>query len=324
MISLVVSCSERKRAPIPAELCLRTVASGAPDERATRWWRRLERADSARFEALQLYGGEHWAQARGALAGLGSRGQFARLWVASAGYGLVSASARLLPYSATFTTGSPDCVLGVGGSRSERIEQLQAWWATLAGFSGPEPGAARSLHAVAVADPWGTLIVVAAPQYVGALRRDILAARGALRERERLIVISNQALLADTELADSVIPVDDRCRTVLGGTMLGLNARVACWLLANGTDRPLTAACLRERYDEMVRDTQRPPRHERAPMADEALRGVLRAALKSDPEAGWTKLLRAIRGDGRACEQGRFRELHRQVSSEIDRGDGTI
>lgn len=317
MISLVVSCSERKRAVAPAELRLRTVADGAPDERAARWWRRLEQADSPRYPAAELYAGEHWTQALAALAALEAGRQVARLWVASAGYGLVSSSARLSAYSATFTAGSPDFVGGGTGSTGKRREQAQAWWAALAAMPGPEPGEARALHAIGSADPQGAIIVVASPAYVCALRRDIVAARGALEVPESFVLISNHALLADDELAPSLIPVDERSQTLVGGTLMGLNARVAHRLLDEGRTGPLTAPRLRERYDSMVSDAAKPPKHNRERMDDEEVLSFLRTQLQQDPNAGWTLLLRTLRGMGRACEQGRLRGLHQQVRGEV-------
>ena len=99
--------------------------------------------------------------------------------------------------------------------------------------------------------------------------------------------------------------------------MLGLNARVAHHLLADGHDGPLTAPRLRERFDSMVSDAEKPPKHNRERMDDEDVLRFLRAEMQRDPKAGWTLRLRTLRGNGRACEQGRFRELHKQVRGEV-------
>lgn len=311
-IYLVASCSDRKCGVIHETLQLRALRATAPSRRAEQWWRRLaETDDTPRTPALRLYGGEHWTHARRSLATLIERGYSAELWAASAGYGLVPASARLRPYSATFSCGSPDSVAQAGVSR---VEQMQRWWAALAEYPGPEAGAPRSLHALASRDSLATLIIVAAPHYIRAQRIDLLAARRALVTPSQLIVVSNHELLADTELAPNLIPVDERCQTVVGGTMVGLNARVAHRLLAGG---PITAPCLRGRYDEMVCGAGRPDKHSRDRMGDEEVLTFLRAGLRQDPRAGWTVLLRALRGDGRACEQRRLRALHGQVREEL-------
>lgn len=302
---------------IPEGLHLRCLAAAAPANRVDRWWDLLAHTTEAtRCPAVNLYGGEHWTYAQHSLAALCRRGQPAELWVASAGYGLVSASAPLFPYSATFSSGSPDSVVQ-DATGPARTEQLQEWWAALSRFTGPEQCAPRSLERLARRDPRATLVVVAAPHYIRAMRMDLLAARSALHAPQQLIVVSNQELLADPELAPNLIPVDERSQTVVGGTMLGLNARVAHRLLEEGHAGPLTAPRLRERYDSMVSDAEKPPKHNRERMDDKEVLSFLRTALQQDPKAGWTLLLRTLRGNGQACEQGRFRELHKQVREEV-------
>ncbi len=318
---LVVSCTERKRAAVPEGVRLRSVVGSPGVRRVEDWWQRLARASGGgRYPAAGLYGGEHFALVLRAFAALRRLGPRASLWIASAGYGLVSASALLTPYSATFAAGSPDSVaLGDGSSH---VAQQQAWWAALAGYAGPEAGAPRSLCQLARQAPLATLLIVAAPHYIRALRVDLLAARSEMRDSGRLIVISNWMLLADRELAPHLIPVDERCRTVVGGTMLGLNARVALRLIEEGRGGPLTASQFRERYELLVRNAERPAKYRRERMDDEEVLSFLRAALQGDRMIGWTLLLRALRGTGAACEQVRFRELHRQVREVIDSGGG--
>lgn len=80
---------------------------------------------------------------------------------------------------------------------------------------------------------------------------------------------------------------------------------------------PLTARCLRGRYDEMVLGAARPGKYDRDRMDDEQVLTFLRAGLRQDPRAGWTVLLRTLRGDGRACEQRRLRALHDQAREEL-------
>jgi hypothetical protein len=318
---IIASCTERKRAPVPADLHLGSLADGVPSVRARQWWDRLTaHHDVSRQPANDLYGGEHWTLARRSLEVFTDAGIEADLWIASAGYGLIPSSAPLRPYSATFAQGAPDSVTrGLAEART-RPAILQAWWACLGRFSGPDAQACRSVHALAAKSPHSALIVVAAPDYIRAMRQDLLAAREVLHTPDRLIVISNRDLLSDPELSVHLIPVDERCRTVLGGTMQGLNARVAHSLLEWGHDGPLTVPRLRQRYDNMVSDAEKPPKPNRERMADEDVLTFLRAELARDPRAGWTLLLRTLRGGGRACEQRRFKELHQQVRDALARG----
>src|SRR5439155_924306 len=74
--------------------------------------------------ALDLYGGEHWQVARSLPAHGVEGGREVKLWVSSAGYGLVPAEAPLRPYAATFSSAQADSVLRPGAPMSD----LTVWW----------------------------------------------------------------------------------------------------------------------------------------------------------------------------------------------------
>src|SRR5437868_1959469 len=109
-LHILVSCTDRKRAAVSEELCLRTVPAKPIEERAKAWWLRITRHRGQAIPAMDLYAGDHWSVVR-ALPELAQRNSLkANLWVISAGYGLVPATACLLPYSATFAGNHPDTV----------------------------------------------------------------------------------------------------------------------------------------------------------------------------------------------------------------------
>lgn len=312
----MASCTERKRDAIPEELQLRSVTAGSLETRVKRWWERLQRQPAlSRYTAGQLYCGEHWTLAQRCVASLNSGGRSGSLWAASAGYGLVPDHALLAPYSATFAKG-PDSVVG-SNDKASRIEQIQLWWNRLATFEGPAPGP-RSIRELAKRSPKGPILIVASPDYIRAMRADLLVARNELSSPELLSVISNHDLLSDEALSPHLIPVDERSSTVLGiGTMQGLNARVALRLIEETQDGSLTAPRLQERYERMVRHAEKPVKPNRDRMGDQDVVEFLRSELTRNPRAGWTLLLRALRQSGKACEQNRFRELHKTISEEI-------
>ena len=98
-----------------------------------------------------------------------------RIWVCSAGYGLVPLSGRIHPYSATFSAGHPDSV-----SRDLTVaDGLHAlWWELLAQWEGPAPGTPRSIAALAESFPDDLLLVVMSETYLTATALDLLKAVG--------------------------------------------------------------------------------------------------------------------------------------------------
>lgn len=319
-LHIITSCTERKRAPISPELYLGRLEADSLAMRASLWWTRLTAPDGRpRTIARDLYCGEHWSLALRAFATLAAAGRPARLWVASAGYGLIPDTAEIRAYSSTFAGDGAASVSRGSLDGGSRIIRLQAWWRYLCCFSAPGLTAPRSLRELARAAPKSALLVVASPDYIRAMQPDLLVARDTLATPDRLTIISNHVLSTDPALAPHLIPVDDRCRTVLGGTMQGLNARVAISLLQTDHAASMTASRLREQFDKMVKDAERPITPHRERMSDDDVLAFLRAALVRDPRAGWTQLLRTLRSSGRACEQARFRELHQRTQEALTR-----
>src|SRR6266545_805920 len=137
-VHIVVTCANCKRYPVPAQLRLGDLQERRQGLRFAAWTRRLD-AEKPSIPAIDLYGGEHWQVARGIPGVLGDS---ARLWVCSAGYGLVSADSFLHPYAATFAAGAPDSV-------GETGTEVRAWWRRLTDWPGPGIGQPRSFAELA-------------------------------------------------------------------------------------------------------------------------------------------------------------------------------
>src|SRR5205085_129612 len=101
---------DRKRAPVPDLLRLRTVPPGTVKERARSWCSRLEQSSEKPIRAEELYAGGHWTAIQ-SLQSLAEQAGFKpRIWIISGGYGLLSAGDYIHSYSATFSSAHPDAV----------------------------------------------------------------------------------------------------------------------------------------------------------------------------------------------------------------------
>jgi hypothetical protein len=155
-VLILASCTERKRLPVPPELRLGDIRVRDVRERLGRWYQRLMGHPSETRPASDLYAGGHWSVVRRLPEVARRRGLRPALWVISAGYGLVPASARLHAYSATFAPGHADSVGRKGGTGGER----QVWWAELALRKGPDRKAPRSITNLVCQDPSASVLVV--------------------------------------------------------------------------------------------------------------------------------------------------------------------
>lgn len=322
MIHVVVSCTDLKHLPARADHQLRDVEDAEPEDRARSWWARLEASGTERCGAKNLYMGAHWVAAREIPNAL-SQTHRAHCWVASAGYGLVSWDAMLVPYSATFTRGKADSVVRSLHEGTSFSSVTRRWWDTLTAFPGPVPGEPRSIQAVAAANPLAGILVVASPPYVEAMTEDLVEACRLLCGPEHLVIISNEAKLTRNPMFGHVVPVDSRARSIVGANHNSLNARVALALMHRLGAASFDVPTLRKLYEDMIGDTAAPVRRKGAPMTADEILAFIGMELTAAPGIGYTTLLRKLRKSGRACEQERFRDLYRCVTERLAATSGS-
>ncbi|WP_434424138.1 hypothetical protein [Nannocystis pusilla] len=320
-LNIVATCTERKRGEIPSNLRLREIPLDNADARASEWWARLDAAmPLLRVQAAHVYAGEHWQLVQGLTHLVRQVGWRVNLWVASAGYGLLSERTPITPYSCTFSLGSPDQV-SLGQPAGDRVGYHQEWWAAL-GKLRQSANAPTTLRALAEEFPNASYLFVCSPDYMKAMREDLVLAVERLRHPERLTIITSGTGCDHHPLRDNVLVIDARAQSVWGGTMQGLHARTALNLLQRpeALQTHLSTAELRSQYEELMAGIPKPERHDRARMTDEDTVSFIRAELAKDPKAGWTGLLRTLRDSGRACEQQRFRRLHGEIVAQLRSG----
>lgn len=315
-VNVVVTCTKRKTRPPAEGLRLQTVESGTPEERAAGWVSHLRSATGEAVPALDLYAGDHWAVVR-ELPGAGARGGHeVRLWICSAGYGLIPASAEIHPYSATFSAGHPDAVHSPGPLG--RSETHRRWWDAISAWEGPVPGAPRTLADLAAQEPGSPLLVVASPSYLDPLTKDLRAATGALRQPDSLLVLSGGAGPLQG-LERQQVHFDARLQRRLGGAMMSLNVRLVREVLAGGV--PIRSDEVAAFVDALARDLPEFRYPERRRQSDEEVTAYIREELGRDGQVRWSPLHRKLREQlGLACEQKRFRSLYEAVRAELPTG----
>jgi len=304
---IVVPCANRKRLPVPLELRLRGTRERDLTTRVRDWCDRLEHYSGDKSTAVELYGGDHWTVARALPAMAGAVGLEAELWVISAGYGLVSDTALLHAYSATFARGHRDSVADIGASGQADAHNT-AWWASLAEWSGPEPGRPRTLEALAKRDPQAGFLTLGSPNYIRAVEKDLLAASERLDDPARLVVVSSRGS-AGGRLDRHLVTSDARIQQKLGGARVSLHARVARHLLEQTPTCGWNVDRLRSTHQRILAAVAEVHVNQRQRMTDDELRQFIAAELMKDPKGKSTGLLRRLRESGRACEQDRFKTL---------------
>jgi hypothetical protein len=319
-LDLVVTCTDRKAARPQVRVAdLPRRLYGAPDVDA--WLTQISRTPRT-HAARHLYQGETWAASleleatAGALRGTDK----VRMWIASAGYGVVAADEPLCPYSATFSANSKDYV-GGHGRGTAATDDCRAWWHALTARSEETSG--RSIASVA-AGAQGDVLVVLSEAYLRSCQGDVVQAVAA---NDRTIVVSPSAHRSirighaaprfDARLLTTA--VDRRkghSRPITRGTRMSLNVRTARLLVEHFGARPMERRDASAFLEELT--TRQSPlevfpgeQHD-----DQAVRAFIQGRLTEHGPASKTQLLRAFRDAGNKCEQKRFGTLFEEVRTE--------
>ena len=298
-IHVIITCSNQMSHPIPIQLQLGQVLGRSPTQRLHKWIARLSRTNCApKIPARDLFAGEHWSVARKFHA-MHRPGEDIRLWVCSAGYGLIPVDAPIMPYHATLTPGQADSVPGVAAS----------WWSALSDWQGPTPDRPRSIRALVAADPTASFMFVLSKSYLRACGVDITAATAYIKDPNRLFIVSAGSE-PQGDLAEFLVPADARLQAQMGGTRRALNARIGAHLLSTGVRSKDEAT---GRLERLLAAQPPIPRYNREKQSDDEILGFIAGRLAQAPSTSASQLLREFRDAGLACEQHRFTRLYRTL-----------
>jgi len=314
-INVVVTCANRKTVPAESELELRTLKGTGAGNRAERWIRRLSSPSrNGTVMADTLYCGEHWSVVRSIPSVAKKAGRSTRMWICSAGYGLISSNSRVRPYNATFAAGDPNSVANSSEGR-DRTSAAKQWWAKLTEWKGPGPERIRSLAKLARTYPTDALLVVASREYLLAVEDDLKDAAKELKRPSLLMVVSAGTRQLGT-LSPNLLPCDARLQSCLGGARVSLNARISRRLIGGCRAECMEVSSAKRYLSELLRLQPAVvcPSRVRA-TNDQVLRFIRREMTKSGVRSR-SKLLRMFRESGRACEQSRFADLY---ATAVDR-----
>lgn len=320
-LHIVVNCADRKLIPVLQSRRLRAIKNSDLKDRAKAWWKKLTAPPGQNVLAVDVYGGSYWTTVRKLPAAAESAGFRPKLWIISAGYGLLPGSAKVNAYSATFAASSPDSVIRGDGRGAPRSHRLQQWWETLSAFTLPNDQHPRTFDELLNRGRGDRYLVVASPDYLTAVLPDIGRASRHLTNPENLVIISSRPAPMGFGLDQHFAPCDARlqcfgdcpppCRHIVPAGVRGvIGAGVACAVLRRVGEWGFGATPIRTHLEDLIGSSPELPRLNRRRMDDKEVCAFIEAELAADGLVSCAVLLRKLRDGGRACEQTRFKGLY--------------
>jgi len=294
-----------------------SLREGTPDVVAGAWVDRVVAATS-KLAASELYAGPGWQQSLAAFRFARQIGDF-RLFIMSAGLGLVEADERIPAYTATFAF-DIDQVSRRITTTSNPVLAHQSWWEAVnrAQGRGVMPIADRACESA-------VCLVGAGSGYLSAVARDIEAAAHAVGPERLYIVCAGAPRRVLPEVVKAcLLPIGAEIESLIPGARTSLNARAVGWLLRDVV--PVTGwnrtAIVRAIEKELARASAQPAESPtiRRRLSDEEIRNWIASQWATDPEASRSVLLRGLRQIGLSCEQRRFRGLVARARAERELG----
>jgi len=327
-LHIVANCADRKLVPVHPSRRLRTVNASKLGRKARDWWRHLIAPPAQHVPAIDLYGGSYWASVRRLPKAAESAGFRPKLWIVSAGYGLLHEADKVNAYSATFAAASPDSVARGEGDALPRSELLQLWWEELTALPLPDGRHPRSFNDLIKSNRSDRYLVVASPDYLTAISADLEQGTRSLNDPERLVIISSRTTSSTRNLTRHHVPSDARlqcsgacpppCRHLVPPGLKGvIGPGIALAILNKVRDWSFGATTIRTRLVELIDASPALPRHNRRRMEDEDVKAFVKAELAADASASCAVLLRTLRDGGRACEQARFKQIYWQTKGSL-------
>ena len=304
-LNVFVICTMTKRFHGTGNRLLREVGGASLSERFGGWASRIERSRSPSIPAIDTYSGGHWSVVRSLNSSFAKSSSSERIWIVSAGYGLISPADAIIPYGATFAPGQPDSISPVSSP-----EASVAWWRLLTQWRPPAlaPNAPRSVAAAVAKYPEASNLLVLSPDYYRALSEDLRASLSQIADPQKLIILSSDERQV-SDLAAHTVRVDARLQTYVGGARSSLGVRTARAVLQELSGQPVTLGSFRAAMACLVNRHGVVQVFDREPMTDAQVADFINTELFQDASVSSTRLLEKLRGSGRACERKRFHKL---------------
>ena len=297
---VITNCTNRKRATAGKPISLRRFSLGTLKEVADSWRSRVEKA-SSKLAATEMYVGRSFNDAVTVAEELQGK-----LFVVSAGLGLLSATKRIPAYNLT--------VSGGHGAINVHLAKLgatiQDWWTAI------NRGRCDPVSRLVVQSKADLVLIALPANYLHMIAGDISAFPRRTISRLRIFTSPAGIAALPAELTNAVMPYDERLEgSPFAGTRNDFAQRAMRHFVSQLKAHTLDLTAARRKVQRALRHYKVPTIPARVRKSDDELIALLWKSWQRY-DGNSTRLLRFLRDEALvSCEQSRFRGLWKSIGA---------
>ncbi len=291
MFNLIVSCSNRKSVTPHPTIQIRNLNKNDLKKSSDLWHKSLN-SSTNRIPAEKLYVGEYWSVVRN-ISKLG----LVRIWIFSAGLGIIPYSEKIPSYGATFSNYSPDSIRNLESNN----KATNANWFKLI--------LQKKQFGIGFDDL--TTMLGNSPVLFAVSRSYIETIQDILVNRSNPQVFILGSKLGNLRIKN-IIETPGKLRMTLGGSLQTVNIRLVEYLLTQTellTKSSTSVEELSSAVERLANGSTQLPKYERLKSTDLEIEKFIRSRFSKSEEDSHSRALRDFRIAGNACEQSRFKKI---------------
>ena len=323
----IVTCVSQKKVKKFHSILDPEIRPGSLEEVFSQWQDTLKQSNIKQKTPLQLYNGGLWGSLLDSWGIINGRVQDAHLWIMSAGHGLIRAEDKIVPYDVTFQDSRGDVPsifskIDYVPMPSARKKIRQGWWKQLIEAKSDSPNSLEAL--IRRLDENDYAVIILGKDYLDAVYSDLRKALNETCCRDHIAVVSNNVNdPVAKKLGANWLYADSRFVKLPKSNSTFVNAKVGHQLLYHMFEEMgglswWSLKNFNNYLKELSAKLPEPIRHSRTPSSDEEVKDFIEKALQKE-DVPFTRLHRAYRDSGRACEYARFRGLYATVKEEAEK-----
>jgi hypothetical protein len=301
MITILASCTNSKTEKANEALTIQCYSHEKPFEKVIQSWKKSrEESNSQRYLTTKLYKGVGWKATVDTYNFLSNYDK-TKLYIASAGYGLISHTSKITPYNATFAPRTSNSIDKFTGDKRANIE----WWDSINQFRAEDFSN----------DSY--FFVILPHNY-------LLATQNFIKEMveqydKRVFIFRATKSEAIPFMQNYTVEFDLRFNSFQTGTLSSLLSRAVLWLSKEVVEYeiPFKHHLFQEHIEEKMKNYTQYKMPKREQLSEEEIIKKIKNMIINDKITSASKGLRRLRESGIACEQKRFSTLFKKVKGQL-------